>query len=47
MEEPSKPMPSVMASSSSEGRMAKLFSTPRTSVNQIWMKLMTIHNFPR
>ena len=38
MEEPSKPMPSNPVSSS-DGVMAKLFRTPRTSVNQNWMKL--------
>ena len=34
MEEPSKVMPSSRAFSSSAGLMAKLFSWPRTSVNQ-------------
>ena len=42
MEEPSNPMPSVMASSNSDGRMAKLFSTPKISVNQIWIKLICL-----
>lgn len=35
MDEPSKPMPSEKAPSSSLGLMAKLFGTPRISVNQI------------
>ena len=34
MDEPSKVMPSSRAFSSSAGLMAKLFSWPRTSVNQ-------------
>ena len=38
IEEPSKPMPPSKASSSSEELIEKLFSWPRTSVNQSRMK---------
>jgi len=38
MDEPSKPMPSSKAFSSSRGVIWKLLSTPSTSMNQNWMK---------
>ncbi len=40
IDEPSKPMPSASAPSSSCGVIAKDFSTPRTSVNHRRMNLM-------
>ena len=40
MAEPSNVMPSSRAFSSSAGVMANAFGTPRTSVNQSWMKRM-------
>ena len=41
IEEPSKPMPPSNASSSSSSLIEKLFSCPRTSVNQNRMKRMS------
>ncbi len=38
IDEPSKPMPSSRASSSSYGVIEKLFRCPSRSVNQRWMK---------
>ena len=40
MEDPSKPIPSASAPSSSWGVMAKDFRTPSTSVNQSRMNLI-------
>ncbi len=39
MDEPSKPIPSSSAPSSSAGVMEKLFRWPSMSVNQRWMNL--------
>ena len=41
IDEPSKPIPCMTASSSSRWVIAKLFNRPTTSVNHSWMKVMS------